>query len=84
MELIVKKSPYPHKGRRIPVGGRIEVSSQLGRVLLAVGLASVAPPVVAAPPPKVESPKVSVSKPSAEPVQTKKRAYVRRDLTAED
>lgn len=78
MELIVKKSPYPYKGRRIAVGERIEVSSQLGRVLVAVGLASVAPPVVVAPP--KESPKRSTLalKPS------EKREYVRRDLTAED
>lgn len=72
MELIVKKSPYPHKGRRIPVGDRIEVSNQLGRVLVAVGLASAAPPVVHTPAPKKAAGKSG-----------EKRAYLRRDMTAE-
>lgn len=73
MELIVKNKPYLHEGRRIGVGDRIQISTQLGRVLVAVGLASPVPAEVAEPKPK----KAPAKKPAS------KRTYSRRDMIAD-
>lgn len=70
MRVVVEKKPY----RGNAVGSQIEVSRQTARVLVAVGLAAIAPEAIV---PEIEA---VIEEPEKLPA---KRAYKRRDMQAE-
>ena len=76
MRIVIKKKPY----RGHAVGREIEVTDRLGRVLIAVGLASKPAPKA---PERIVPAKATAKVEQVESAERPKRAYRRRDMKAE-